>query len=338
MSMRSRSMSRSAVGSPPERRHARTTSRWPSSANPWATSLPPEEAEPASTRPVAASATARSQSPPASRRASISDRCGAVKARVTTPWPVRSVVTQPRGSACSEVSSWAPAGRLKQRRMRWRWPRRRRRNSWTMRSLPVVGPLPQWLGAYTQFSGRKPSAHPKNRTSAAGRVVSPAGRAHGVRPGPPDAGAPGAISSPEAIGRRQSARIRSMVAHAYEGVPYYRETMRRLGLTPADIASAEDLRKLPLIERAQLQRDPEQFMFEGRQARFCVATQFRGQHLGARDRRRRPARPCRPICGDRTPSDADRRAHREALAPADSPDSCTAVFWSDPRQGIHAGT
>jgi phenylacetate-CoA ligase len=49
------------------------------------------------------------------------------------------------------------------------------------------------------------------------------------------------------------------VEHAHEHVPYYRETMRRLGLGPGDFRSAEDLAKLPLVEREQLQADPEYF-------------------------------------------------------------------------------
>jgi phenylacetate-CoA ligase len=53
-----------------------------------------------------------------------------------------------------------------------------------------------------------------------------------------------------------------MVAHAYGTVPYYRETMRRLGLVPNHFQSADDLIKLPLIERDQLQRDPEYFVSE----------------------------------------------------------------------------
>jgi phenylacetate-CoA ligase len=66
--------------------------------------------------------------------------------------------------------------------------------------------------------------------------------------------------SPEAIERAQRRRLRATVAHAYEHVPYYRETMRTLGLTPADITRAEDIARLPLIERDQLQRDPEYFV------------------------------------------------------------------------------
>ena len=38
----------------------------------------------------------------------------------------------------------------------------------------------------------------------------------------------------ERIERIQGRRVRSMVRHAYESVPFYREEMRRLGLTPAD--------------------------------------------------------------------------------------------------------
>ena len=54
-------------------------------------------------------------------------------------------------------------------------------------------------------------------------------------------------------------RARRMTAYAYRYVPYYRETMARLGLTPADFQSADDLDKLPILERDQLQRDPEYF-------------------------------------------------------------------------------
>jgi phenylacetate-CoA ligase len=47
-----------------------------------------------------------------------------------------------------------------------------------------------------------------------------------------------------------------MAAYAYHYVPYYRETMDRLGLTPADLVSAQDLARLPILERDRLQRDP----------------------------------------------------------------------------------
>jgi phenylacetate-CoA ligase len=63
-----------------------------------------------------------------------------------------------------------------------------------------------------------------------------------------------------AIERAQRRRLRRAIAHAYEHVPYYRETMDRLGLRPGDISAESDLQRLPLITREQVQRDPEYFV------------------------------------------------------------------------------
>jgi phenylacetate-CoA ligase len=63
-----------------------------------------------------------------------------------------------------------------------------------------------------------------------------------------------------AILRDQSRRVRAMVDYAYRHVPYYRETMDRLGLTPVEIRSADDLARLPLIEMEHIQRDPEYYI------------------------------------------------------------------------------
>ena len=65
------------------------------------------------------------------------------------------------------------------------------------------------------------------------------------------------------IERAQRRRLRRIVAHAYTHVPYYGETMKRLGLRPADIATVRDLGLLPVLERATLQRDPEYFASRG---------------------------------------------------------------------------
>ncbi|HPD15375.1 MAG TPA: hypothetical protein PLE19_10520 [Planctomycetota bacterium] len=68
-----------------------------------------------------------------------------------------------------------------------------------------------------------------------------------------------AFQPPPVIRRAQSRRLRRILSHAYRHVPHYQEAMRRLGLTPADFHSADDLARLPLIEREQVQRDPERF-------------------------------------------------------------------------------
>ena len=68
----------------------------------------------------------------------------------------------------------------------------------------------------------------------------------------------------EAVRRDQSRRVRAMVTHAYRRVPHYREVMERQGLSPADFVTAEDLGRLPILERRQVQSDPERFAPGGR--------------------------------------------------------------------------
>lgn len=58
----------------------------------------------------------------------------------------------------------------------------------------------------------------------------------------------------------QEKRVRATVAHAYRSVPYYRETLDRLGIDPASLHDANDLARLPVIERADLQSAPERFV------------------------------------------------------------------------------
>ncbi len=57
----------------------------------------------------------------------------------------------------------------------------------------------------------------------------------------------------------QRQRLRAIVRHAFERVPFYRQAMSERGLTPADIRSADDLAKLPLIDGPLYARQPERF-------------------------------------------------------------------------------
>jgi len=74
----------------------------------------------------------------------------------------------------------------------------------------------------------------------------------------------------DAIKRVQARRVQSMVSHAYRTVPYYRETMDRLGLLPSHFQCADDLSRLPLLEREQLQRDPESFVSTAHTLNRCL--------------------------------------------------------------------
>jgi phenylacetate-CoA ligase len=68
--------------------------------------------------------------------------------------------------------------------------------------------------------------------------------------------------STAALVRRQERAVRAAVDHAARHVPYYRESMRRLGLDAAGLRTAADLARLPVIEREHLQTDPEYFFSE----------------------------------------------------------------------------
>jgi phenylacetate-CoA ligase len=81
---------------------------------------------------------------------------------------------------------------------------------------------------------------------------------------------------PAVIERHQRRRLAGTVAHAYRHVPYYRETMSRLGLAPDDFATAADLARLPMLERSDLQRDPERFLSDAQPIESYVPLQTGG--------------------------------------------------------------
>lgn len=55
--------------------------------------------------------------------------------------------------------------------------------------------------------------------------------------------------SQEQIREFQSEKLRSVVKHAYENVPFYRKRMLQIGIRPADVADLDDLHKLPVLEK-----------------------------------------------------------------------------------------
>ncbi len=58
----------------------------------------------------------------------------------------------------------------------------------------------------------------------------------------------------------QNRRVRAIVAHAYETVPYYREVMDATGLRPGDFQTADDLVQLPILASDQLADAPGRFL------------------------------------------------------------------------------
>ena len=55
--------------------------------------------------------------------------------------------------------------------------------------------------------------------------------------------------SPEEIKAYQSEKLQPIIKHAYQTVPYYREVMDRLRLTPADFRTVDDVPKMPVLTK-----------------------------------------------------------------------------------------
>jgi phenylacetate-CoA ligase len=53
----------------------------------------------------------------------------------------------------------------------------------------------------------------------------------------------------------QNDQLRKIIKHAYKHVPYYREIMTSLKLTPADIVKVEDLHKLPILTKEDVRNN-----------------------------------------------------------------------------------
>lgn len=74
----------------------------------------------------------------------------------------------------------------------------------------------------------------------------------------------------------QSRRVRRVVGRAWATVPFYRDAMMRAGLTPGDFRSAEDLARLPLIDREDVLREPDRFFSSSQSRRRCLRLRTTG--------------------------------------------------------------
>jgi phenylacetate-CoA ligase len=57
----------------------------------------------------------------------------------------------------------------------------------------------------------------------------------------------------------QDERLRLMIDHAYKNVPFYGDHFRNHNLVPGDIRNIEDLRKIPVITKADLRKNPPEY-------------------------------------------------------------------------------
>ncbi|MGB5108083.1 MAG: hypothetical protein WBP29_05945 [Candidatus Zixiibacteriota bacterium] len=62
----------------------------------------------------------------------------------------------------------------------------------------------------------------------------------------------------------QSLHLAKLVQHAYENVPFYREVMDQRNLTPRDIQSVDDLRKMPIVTKDVIKANFQKFLAKNR--------------------------------------------------------------------------
>jgi len=55
--------------------------------------------------------------------------------------------------------------------------------------------------------------------------------------------------------RLQNKKLRALIKHAYDNVPYYHRLFKKLGLRPEDIRTKEDLQKLPVLTKEDIRRN-----------------------------------------------------------------------------------
>ncbi len=88
-------------------------------------------------------------------------------------------------------------------------------------------------------------------------------------------------ASREEILKIQNEKIRKQVKHVYENVPYYRNLMEEKGLTPDDIQSVDDIKKLPFLSKADL-REAYPYGLLGVDLKDCVRIQSTSGTTGKR--------------------------------------------------------
>jgi len=83
--------------------------------------------------------------------------------------------------------------------------------------------------------------------------------------------------SPQGLERLQWRKFKRVLRHAYENVPYYHRLFKTAGIRPEDIKSHQDLSKIPITTKAQIQDlAPQEIMAKGYAKEKCVEIRTSG--------------------------------------------------------------
>lgn len=75
----------------------------------------------------------------------------------------------------------------------------------------------------------------------------------------------------EELKKLQVRKLKALVRHAYENVPYYHRILRKNGLRPTDFENLEDIQKIPILKRSSLKLKPEELLAKNFGKRQLVA-------------------------------------------------------------------
>ncbi len=85
----------------------------------------------------------------------------------------------------------------------------------------------------------------------------------------------------EDMRKLQEERLREQVKHVYENVPYYKQLMDDKGITPEDIQTLDDVKKLPFLTKSDL-RDQYPYGLLAKPLSECVRFQSTSGTTGRR--------------------------------------------------------
>ena len=66
-------------------------------------------------------------------------------------------------------------------------------------------------------------------------------------------------------------KLKALIGHAYENVPYYHRILRNNGFRPANFNRLEDLQKIPILKRSSLRLKPDQLLTRNLEKRQKIA-------------------------------------------------------------------
>ena len=75
----------------------------------------------------------------------------------------------------------------------------------------------------------------------------------------------------EELKKLQTRKLKALLRHAYENVPYYHRILRNNGFLPTDFNRVEDMQKIPILKRSSLRLKPDELLTQNLEKRQIVA-------------------------------------------------------------------